>query len=346
MSIAKEEIRPYFDDELSRLAFENAAIGMVLIGLDGKWLAVNDALCRINGYNPEELLKQTIQTISHKDDVESDLTLMKKLVEGEIDHYTIKKRFIHKQGHPVWALKSVSLVRESSGNPLFFIAQIQDISEKIRLENELAESNRSIENILENSQCVIAQYDRQKRILFANQILSDVLDKPLAEIIGKTVSEISDVLVNPVRLEAVISEVLETKESRFLETTRPIKGEIGYLSTHFTPQFDENGEVETVIALAFNITQLKKTQFELSKALSEVKELQAIVPVCAQCQKVRDDNHYWHSVENYFLNHTNTKFSHGICPHCYETVIQPQLDALKASKQKENQQVKKYCGKR
>ena len=60
-------------------------------------------------------------------------------------------------------------------------------------------------------------------------------------------------------------------------------------------------------------------------ALAEVKELQTILPICMYCRKIRDDENYWHSVEAYIAHHTNTKFSHGICPSCYRTVVEPQF---------------------
>jgi len=60
---------------------------------------------------------------------------------------------------------------------------------------------------------------------------------------------------------------------------------------------------------------------ELQTALAEVKTLQAILPLCSYCRKVRDDEDYWHSVESYVARHTGTRFSHGICPECYPKVV-------------------------
>ena len=60
---------------------------------------------------------------------------------------------------------------------------------------------------------------------------------------------------------------------------------------------------------------------ELQAALAEVRTLQAILPLCSYCRKVRDDEDYWQTVESYVSKHTDTKFSHGICPECYEKVL-------------------------
>jgi hypothetical protein len=67
---------------------------------------------------------------------------------------------------------------------------------------------------------------------------------------------------------------------------------------------------------------------ELEKALSEVKQLRGILPICAYCKKIRDDQNYWQQVESYFTAHTDARFSHSFCPDCYEKIIKPQLDGL------------------
>jgi PAS domain S-box-containing protein len=65
---------------------------------------------------------------------------------------------------------------------------------------------------------------------------------------------------------------------------------------------------------------------ELQEALAEVRTLREFLPICSYCKRVRDDENYWHSVEAYISHHTSTRFSHGICPSCYETVVSPQFD--------------------
>jgi phosphoserine phosphatase RsbU/P len=66
----------------------------------------------------------------------------------------------------------------------------------------------------------------------------------------------------------------------------------------------------------------------LENALTQVKQLQGLLPICAYCKKVRGDDNYWQQVEAYFATHSDVRFSHGICPSCYEDVVEPQLEAL------------------
>ncbi|MCY1077362.1 sensor histidine kinase [Archangium lansingense] len=129
---AEEEIRN--SEVRFRTAFEDAPIGMALVGLDGQFLNVNGSLCESLGYSRKELLSKTFQDITHHDDLELDLANVRRLLQGEIGSYQMEKRYFHKKGQLVTSLLTVSMVRDSRGGPLYFISQIQDISERKQLE--------------------------------------------------------------------------------------------------------------------------------------------------------------------------------------------------------------------
>lgn len=138
-------------EERFRSAFENAAIGMALVGIDGRWLRVNQALCEIVGYSNQELLETDFQTITHPDDLTTDLNYVHQLLNNEIHTYQMEKRYFHKQGHIVWVLLSVSLVRDLQNQPLYFISQIQDISKRKQAEAALKLSEERLQFALEAS---------------------------------------------------------------------------------------------------------------------------------------------------------------------------------------------------
>jgi len=125
-------------EERFRSAFGHAAIGMALVSTDGRWLQVNPTLCDIVGYSEPELLATTFQAITHPDDLDTDLAYVRQMLAREIRYYQMEKRYIHKRGHVVWILLSVSLVHDREGNPLHFIGLIQDITERKQAENRLA----------------------------------------------------------------------------------------------------------------------------------------------------------------------------------------------------------------
>jgi diguanylate cyclase (GGDEF)-like protein/PAS domain S-box-containing protein len=119
------------------LAFDHAPIGVALVSLGGRLLRVNRALCEMFGYTQDELLASTFQELTDTDNLTSDLEQLRRMMDGEIASYEMEKRYAHRDGSQVWALLSVSLVRDEGGEPLHFIAQILDITERRRLEREL-----------------------------------------------------------------------------------------------------------------------------------------------------------------------------------------------------------------
>jgi PAS domain S-box-containing protein len=130
--------------ERFRSAFEYSAIGMALVGTDGRWLQVNRSLCEILGYSESELLAITFQDITHPEDVDVDLHYLRQALAGEISTYQIEKRYTHKKGRVVWVLVNVSRVQDSDRRLLYFVSQFQDITERKRTEEALQQSERRL----------------------------------------------------------------------------------------------------------------------------------------------------------------------------------------------------------
>jgi PAS domain S-box-containing protein len=110
--------------------FENAAVGVALVGLDGRWLEVNQRLCDIVGYSRDELLAGTFQDITHPDDLAADLDGVRSLTSGERESYALDKRYIRKDGGIVWIGLTVALQRDVAGAPNYFISIIRDITRR------------------------------------------------------------------------------------------------------------------------------------------------------------------------------------------------------------------------
>jgi len=130
----QEELRRRF-----RATFEQAAVGLAHVDLDGHWLRVNQKLCEIVGYTSQELTQLTSQAITCAEDLAADLDLVQQLLAGDIPSYSLKKRYIRKGGSLVWINLTVSLVRDRSNHPQYFIAVVEDISEAKRGEAERLE---------------------------------------------------------------------------------------------------------------------------------------------------------------------------------------------------------------
>ncbi len=122
------EIRLRQSEEQFRNAFDTAAIGMALVGADGRWLKVNDALCRMLGYQESELLTLTFMDLTHPDDLELDTQYVKKLIKRQLEHYQIEKRYFRKDGQIIDVMLSVSAVHDADDKVAHFVSQIEDIT--------------------------------------------------------------------------------------------------------------------------------------------------------------------------------------------------------------------------
>lgn len=117
--------------------FSKSAIGMALVGLDGNWIQVNQGICKSLGYTEEELFKTSFRDLTHPDDLEPGLSLMKETRTGKRDGYQLEKRYYHKDGSVVYAILTVTVVKDIYGKILHFIAQILDITDRINSEKKL-----------------------------------------------------------------------------------------------------------------------------------------------------------------------------------------------------------------
>ena len=125
-----------------RQVFELSPIGKALIGLDGRYLEANAAMCDLTGYSMYDLHELNFADVTHPDDLADDLAGMGMLVDGKKDTYTVEKRLLTANGGVVWASKLTSLIRDDHGAPVYFVAHLQDISERRGHEKILANERR------------------------------------------------------------------------------------------------------------------------------------------------------------------------------------------------------------
>src|SRR5215213_6972400 len=142
-----------------RSIFDHAPIGVAMVSLEGRYLQVNGSLCEILGYTGEELQALTWQEITHPDDLAASLANARRIVEGKVPRYHLEKRFLHADGHTVWTSLSVSLVRDSEGEPLYFVSQIQDVAERKKFEKGIIESEERFRSLVQYSSDIITILD-------------------------------------------------------------------------------------------------------------------------------------------------------------------------------------------
>ena len=117
--------------------FDQAAVGIALVALDGHWLRVNQKLCDIVGYPESEMLTLSFQDITYPEDKALDLAYTQRLLANGIPHFSLEKRYVRKDGAVVWINLTVSLVRDAAGVPKYFITVTEDITRRKETEAKL-----------------------------------------------------------------------------------------------------------------------------------------------------------------------------------------------------------------
>jgi PAS domain S-box-containing protein len=268
-----------------RNTMEHAPIGMALIALSGHWLEVNAAVCSMTGYSAQELRRLRFQDITHRDDLVADLDQLSQLVEGRISSYQLEKRYIHRQGHVIWALLAVSLVRDADGKPLHFIAQIKDADERLRLRSALAMQSA----IVDSAHASIIGVDANGLIVSFNKAAQRLLGYREEEVVGRMRAEALHDEQEMMAHAASLTERFGRRvDSGFDALT-------AYLRVHdadhrewlyvrkdgarvpvllsSTALYDDNGRITGFLGIASDISQQKRNESELKAALEEKETL-------------------------------------------------------------------------
>ena len=136
--------------ELYRGIFENSALSTYLLGTDGQIINVNKAMCQVFGCTREELIGQSFSDISYPDDTELSINTINTMLSGECDTLAIQKRYLRKNGEIFWASVIGAIIRDIENKPLYFIVQLQDVTETRRLMEELRASEEFSRTIMDN----------------------------------------------------------------------------------------------------------------------------------------------------------------------------------------------------
>lgn len=165
--------------ELFENAFAHAVVGKALVSLEGGFLKVNPAFCRLVGYSEEEMLGLDFQTITHPEDLEADLSLLKELLGGERDNYRMEKRYRRADGTIVWVHLAVSLVHELDGRPKYFVAQVQDLTAR-------REAEQRYRVLAENASDIVGLHDVDGTCLYMSPSSEKVLGYTPEEMVGRS----------------------------------------------------------------------------------------------------------------------------------------------------------------
>ena len=265
-------------EEQFRNAFENASIGMAIVSLDGHWVKVNPALCQIIGYSSEELLALTFQDITHPDDLDLDLSYVHQLLAGTISTYQLEKRYFHKQGHMVWILLDGSLVQDEQGNPLHFIAQIQEITARKEAQKTL-ELQSVIMHNMAGGVCLIKA--SELTIVYTNPKFDAMFGYTDGELAGQPVGVLNyvDTEVTPdASVLDIVTQIEQKGEAQYEVCNKKKDGRLFWCRVH-TSMF-EHPEYGTVyVAVQEDVTELKQAEQALQATTNRLNFLLNYSPV-------------------------------------------------------------------
>lgn len=282
-AVALEALRE--SEERFRSAFNSSAVGMALLATDGRFLQVNQSLCEMLGYSEQALLAINSQSITHPDDLDIDLTFMSQMLTGEVRRYQLEKRYVHKQGHHIWALLNVSLVHDPRGNSLHFIAQIQDVTERKQAEEERAQLIRE-----QAARAIAEEAERRSAFLAgASTLLATSLEYET------TLSSIA-LLAVPFLADWCIVDVVEENGSiRRLTVTHADPGKanlVHELQNSYPPVRDTPEGVAKVLRTAETWYLPEVSDEDIARVAQDERHLQLLrelgiesiicVPLCAQ----------------------------------------------------------------
>ena len=180
-------------EERYRAIFDSAPVGIAHIGLDGRWVLLNDAACTITGYTRDTLTTRTVADITHPEDIEAGWAQMRRVHAGEISRYSMEKRYVREDRSIVWVHLTVSLLRDAEGQPINFISVIQDISERKRAEVALQQNASLLSRLVDQAPIGTYVVDAEFRLQQVNALAAPAFSR-VHPLIGRDFSDVITIL--------------------------------------------------------------------------------------------------------------------------------------------------------
>jgi len=263
-----EARRALIDSEARfRGTFENAAVGVAMVGPDGSILRANDSFARMLGYSVEELKTKTFRDLTHPEDLATNLSVLNKTLVGEADSYSIEKRYVRKDGGVVWASLTVGCVRKADGGVDYFVSVVQDITDRKRAEARLAEHNAQLDLAGKIARIGTFTYDHATQKLQLSPGCAVIYGLP------ESALEISRehwrALVHPddlPRLDTIADHAFSNGETEFVLEFRIFRhGEVRWIESRVLISYNELGRPVRRIGANIDVTERKRAEQALAE---------------------------------------------------------------------------------
>lgn len=289
------------DEMLFRRVFNDAPIGMALVGLDEQLLEVNQALCDILGYSKETLLTKTVPEITHPDDIAIEAQYKAGTRSGQFDSFWLEKRYIHANGSIVWGRLSVSAILNSQGQPLYFVGQLEDITTQKQAEFALKQSQEELEAFFSQSLdgCFFMMLDEplhwdetmdqeaaldyaiaHQRITKINQAMLDQYGTEESQFLGLTPA---DLMAHDITYGRTLwRELFDYGRVRLETDERKLDGTPMWIEGEYVCLYDEDGRITGHFGIQRDITERKQAEAELRQSETLHRTLIRAIPYGVQ----------------------------------------------------------------
>jgi PAS domain S-box-containing protein len=254
-----------------RWAFDRSPNGMSVMALDGRWLRINDAYCRLLGYQPDELVGALASDFTHPDDLAKDREFVAAAIAGQRVSAEHDKRYVAKDGSIVWTRVWAEVIYDEAGSALYFVSHLQDIGDRRAAQDLVRESERTLHSVIDNTPAVICVKGRDHRYKLVNREFEQMFHVNRDWIVGRSDAEV---------LPAATLDETRAKDQLVLDGGHAAQDEMTtvrddrervLLTTRF-PLFDDDGAIHAVCIASTDITE-RRLEERVKRERLECSEL-------------------------------------------------------------------------
>jgi two-component system, LuxR family, sensor kinase FixL len=258
-----------------RITFEQAAMGIAHVASNGRFLRVNQRFCDIVGYSHAEMLGRTFTEIMYRDPLAAGPLQADRLLSGEIDSCALEKRFIHRSGELAWVYLTAALVSNQDGEPQWFIAVIEDISDRKQAEGKV----RELSHAMENSPVMVVITDLSGSMTYVNRKFSEVTGYSIEECIGRNPRLLNSGESSPEIYQQLWATITGGETWRGEFHNRKKNGELYWESAVISTLLDAGGRATHFVGVKVDITESRRMQIESEQQRQQMAHLSRVATV-------------------------------------------------------------------